>query len=654
MRKRPFRPEDAVRLKKVAEPDLSPDGRRVAFTLSEADDHHDRVASSVWVVDVDGSRAPRRFTEGPADHGAEWSPDGRWLAFISEDPDRPLDAHLRLASAEGGAPSRLAQLPGPVEQLSWGPDSSFLVVACRVGVPDPEKQTAAQRNQPRVVRGLAARLDGRGWREGRLHLFVVHRGDGEVRQLTSGEFDHLDATVSPDGRKVAFASDRSRRRDDHQNSRDIWVISLRGGRPRRLSWGRGDAMAPLWSPDGTRIAFAGRNDDRQDADIHLWVAAVDGSSPPERLAPDTDRGMSIALPGEPASHRWIDDRTLAVLLADSGGVHLHIASIGSRRTRTLVEGTEVTSLSVRPGDATIVYSSAWVDQPHELSAISATGRGAPRPITAFHEKLLAEVELAPVERESIVRPDGTTVEYFLLRPPRRRRRHLPLHLDVHGGPEGWWPTSSAIGLHQALAAAGYLVVLPNPRGSGGYGEAFVHANFGDWGGEDYEDILACCDDVVARGLGDPDRMHVSGYSYGGFMTAWIVGHTDRFRAAASCAPVIDQVSMLLTTDVPEFARYSMGGGPWQDLGAFRSRSPLTYLPQATTPTMVMHWEGDLRCPIGQGEELWTALRLLGRETELVRYPGGSHDVHSPSQDVDWITRIIEWDRAHDAGLASTR
>ncbi|MHB1929772.1 MAG: alpha/beta hydrolase family protein [Acidimicrobiales bacterium] len=256
------------------------------------------------------------------------------------------------------------------------------------------------------------------------------------------------------------------------------------------------------------------------------------------------------------------------------------------------------------------------------------------------------MELATVERATTTRPDGLQVDYFTL-PAQGRRRRAPVHLEVHGGPQGWWPASWGLALHQSLAAAGYVVVLPNPRGSGGYGQDFARANHGDWGGEDYEDILACCDDVVARGLGDARRMYVSGYSYGGFMTAWIVGHTDRFLAAASCAPVVDQQSMALTTDIPEFAVFSNGGDPWRRADAYRQGSPLTYLPEVTTPVMVMHWEGDLRCPIGQGEELWSGLRLLGREAELVHYPGGAHGVHTPSQDVDRVSPIIAWNQAHD-------
>jgi dipeptidyl aminopeptidase/acylaminoacyl peptidase len=226
---------------------------------------------------------------------------------------------------------------------------------------------------------------------------------------------------------------------------------------------------------------------------------------------------------------------------------------------------------------------------------------------------------------------------------------LPLHVDIHGGPHASWPSGRWLALHQSIAAAGYALVLPNPRGSTSYGQAFSSGCVGDWGGADCEDILACCDDLIERGVVDGGRMFLSGGSYGGFMTSWIVGHSDRFRAATAVAAVVDQTSMLLTTEIPEFALFNMGGTPWARAGEYEHRSPLTYLPAVTTPVLVVHWEGDLRVPVGQGEELYTGLRLLGKEAELVRYPGGFHIFRTPSQAVDLIERMVAWNEQHDVG-----
>ena len=279
--------------------------------------------------------------------------------------------------------------------------------------------------------------------------------------------------------------------------------------------------------------------------------------------------------------------------------------------------------------------------------MAARAGAEPAPVTSLNEDLVAEVELAPVKRATVTRPDGTEVEYFTMLAAGDASRRRPLHLDIHGGPYAFWPSGRWIGLHQAIAAAGYALVLPNPRGSSSYGQAFTSACTGDWGGGDYEDILACCDDVIERGLADGRRTFVSGGSYGGFMTSWIVGHTDRFRAASALAAVIDMTSMSLTSDVPEFALFSLGGTPFKRAEEYAGRSPLRYLPAVKTPVLVVHWEGDLRVPIGQGEELYTGLRLLGKEAELLRYPGGFHAVRTPSQAVDMTEQILAWNRKHD-------
>ncbi len=202
-------------------------------------------------------------------------------------------------------------------------------------------------------------------------------------------------------------------------------------------------------------------------------------------------------------------------------------------------------------------------------------------------------------------------------------------------------------MHQLIASAGYVLLLPNPRGSTGYGQKFTSACTGDWGGGDCEDILACCDDLVEQGVVDADRMFVSGGSYGGFMTSWIVGHTRRFRAASAVAAVIDQTSMALTSDIPYFSLYNMGGTPWERADEYAKRSPLSYLPEVTTPVLVVHWEGDIRVPVSQGEELFNGLRLLSKEAEFIRYPGGFHGVRSPSQAVDWAKRMLDWNEQHD-------
>jgi dipeptidyl aminopeptidase/acylaminoacyl peptidase len=646
MAKRGFRPDDAYRLRTAADPNLSPDGRRVAFSVADADQAADRLVWSIWVAPADGSAPPRRFTEGPADKHPRWSPDGRWLAYLSIPDDRPDDAHLRLAPLEGGVPARLGDLPGPVIDFAFSPDATRIVAVCRIGAPNIAEASAQERNAPRVPRGLAARLDGVGWQDGRCHLFIVDVETGAARQLTRGDYDHDDPAFSPDGAAVAFVSDRHRRRNDRQFRSDVWIVPSAGGRPRRLTEGNGSAAFPTFSPDGKTIAFAGQDDDSWDTDTHVFVVPADGGAAPTPLAPKLDR-PAVVFPGLPAPFAWIGERDLLMLVADHGAVRLHRARVGQPGSREVIGGDIlIDGIAAHPGRRTLAFTASWPDQPSELFAATLAGAGQVQ-LTALNTEFLGEIELAPVKRRTVVRPDGTEVEYFTILPAERPPRGLPVHVDIHGGPHASWPSGRWLALHQAIAAAGHAVVLPNPRGSTSYGQAFTRGCTGDWGGADAQDILACCDDLIERGVADGARLFVSGGSYGGFMTSWLVGHSDRFRAATAVAAVVDQTSMALTTEIPEFAVFHMGGNPWERHAEYELRSPLSYLPDVRTPVLVVHWEGDIRVPVSQADELYAGLRLLGRKAQMVRYPGGFHIMRTPSQAVDMTRRIIAWNAEHD-------
>ncbi|MGH9169419.1 MAG: prolyl oligopeptidase family serine peptidase [Acidimicrobiales bacterium] len=651
MTRRLFSPEDGLRLKTAVDPRISPDGRTVAWAQMEVAEKDDRMASSIWVAPLDGSAEPRQFAPGPGDSSPRWSPDGRWLSYVSA-PGGDLKPHLRLAPLDGGVPQQLGELPGSPSQPAWSPDSTCLAVVVQVGAPDASTASAAERNAARRVRGLADRLDGVGVHSGRRHVFVVEVATGTARQLTRGEFDHADPSWSPDGELVVFASDRDKRHDDRQFRADAWVVPAAGGRPRRLTNTAGRLMHPVFSPDGTRVAFAGhQSGDSWDADSHVFTVPADGSASPEMVAPSHDRGV-LAMPGAPAPYCWMGSGQIAMLVADGGAVRLVVASLARGTTRLVVGGDrQIDGLCLSPSRRHVAFTATWPDRPSEVWVATLAG-GEVRQLSHMNDEFRDEVELAPVKRRSITRPDGTEVEYFTIVSPARgaksgRPKARPLHLDIHGGPHGLWPSGRFLAFHQSVAAAGYAVLLPNPRGSTSYGQEFTEACTGDWGGADCEDILACCDDLIARGVADEQRMFVSGGSYGGFMTSWIVGHSRRFRAATAMAAVVDQASMLTTSEIPDFVRYNFGGTFWDNPDEYQKRSPLTYLPDVATPVLVVHWEGDLRVPISQGEELYAGLRLLGKQAEMLRYPGGFHIARSPAQSVDWVKQMLDWNERHD-------
>ena len=341
------------------------------------------------------------------------------------------------------------------------------------------------------------------------------------------------------------------------------MIPATRGRPRRLTDGAGSYATPLFSPDGRTVAVAGRDTGAWDADSHVFVVSADAnSSTPERVAPQTDRPV-LGFPGMPPPMCWTGADEVSMLIADRGAVGVHRARLGQPATREVFAGElQVDGFSARVGRRAFAFTASWPDRPGEVYTAARPG-AEPAPVTSLNDELVAEVDLAPVTRTTVARADGTEVEYFTILPADGAARRRPLHLDIHGGPYAFWPSGRWIGLHQAIVAAGYALVLPNPRGSSSYGQEFTAACTGDWGGGDYEDILACCDDVIERGIADERRMFVSGGSYGGFMTSWIVGHTDRFRAASALAAVVDMTSMALTSDVPEFALFSLGGTPWK-------------------------------------------------------------------------------------------
>jgi len=377
------------------------------------------------------------------------------------------------------------------------------------------------------------------------------------------------------------------------------------------------------------------------------VIPADGSSPPVPVAPDLDRPVMAWFPV--GNYAWLSNRELLFKVVDHGTISLQRARLGERRPRPVVAGDQqVTSVTVakRGGKLLAAFTATWVDKPAEVHCLDLNADGGrSRQLSDAGKGLLDAVDLLPARRFSVKARDGKEIEYFIIS-PRSPQGVPPMFLEIHGGPHGWNPFEFAFHSYQVLAAAGYAVVLPNPRGSIGYGEEFALAVNGDWGGEDYHDLLACADDVIGRGLGDEDRQFVGGYSYGGYMSAWMVGHTDRFKAACVGAPVIDLVAEFGAGDVGPLIAENVGGDPWDPSGILQERSPLTHLPNVNTPVFLYVFEGDLRCPPDQADAFFTGLRWHRKEVEYVRFPGGSHmsaaDLAAPpSQNQDRLNRTLD-------------
>ncbi len=644
--KRGFVPEDLWRLRTVSDPQASPDGSRVAFVVAAPDKEIDKPATTIWVAPADGSSPGRTFTSGPADNSPRWSPDGRWLAFVA---DRGHGPQLHMASLDGGEAVALTETTHGVSQPVWSPDGSRIAFVTRTGEwKKPEDRSALERSAPRVVEGLYFRFDGIGWFDiRRSHLFVVAVEGGEPKQITKGDWDDTDPAWSPEGDRLAFVSDRSATRFDEVH-RDVWVVPLRGGRrPRRLTRGRGTAASPRWSPDGRTIAYVGHEHDAGDSasNIHLLVVAVEEPAPPRSLSDPLDRTVWGLMGAPGATLAWTGDGSAVLFIAaDRGTLAVYRAELDDPRPQLVVGGQrQITAIHL--SGATMAFSSQWPSRPSEISCTKTDGTAERRISSSTSD--VRSLRWAQLRRTSHTAADGRRIESFIIYPiGHLKGRPAPTVLEIHGGPHGWHPQVSMLVLYQVLASAGYVVVLPNPRGSHGYGEDFAAACVGDWGGADFEDLMGVVDKLVETGVADPKRLYVTGYSYGGFMASWTVGHTDRFAAACVAAPITDLTSMWGTSDVPKVAERELDGLPWERPDVYAKHSPLSYISDVKTPVQLLHWEGDLRCPIGQSEEFFQGLRRLGREVLMIRYPGGFHTVQAPSQWADYIARHLDWFNRH--------
>ncbi len=654
-----MRPQDIALLRWPQDPQLSPDASKVAWFEVSLDIERDEPVSSIFVGTTDGSAPVRQFTEGPHDLSPRWSPDGRHMAYLSASDSRPV---LKLAPLDGGAPIAVTS-PGPVSWIEWSPQGDRLaLVVNKAASEDSASDSPRSQHAPRVVRGLFNRLDGAGFIEGRDHIFIYDVEKKALRQLTSGDFDHAQPSWSPDGSSITFVSDRSRERNDRHSVGDLWTIAVgRRQAPRRIAGDVADASFPSFSPDGSRIAFTGLlgADRLAGRDGRLLVVDSDGASRPETVAPGLDRPVGFTLALKPFA--WLGPDELVFTVADRGAVDIRRARLGERSARSVVGGDrQVAGISVASTRArpVVAFGSVWVDSPPEIYIVEPDRRGRPLlQVSAAGESLRAAVTLLPAERMCVTAPDGLEIEYLVIRPkpePAGRRSSAsrpPLLLEIHGGPQLYNPICELLTYYQGLAGAGYAVVLPNPRGSIGYGERFTGLARGDWGEGPFADVLACSDDAIARKIADGKRQFVAGYSYGGYLSSWAVGHTKRFRAAAIGAPVTNHVSLFGTWDGGSYLADAVDGDPWSSHDHVRAQSPVAYAPAFGTPVLLYVNEGDLRCPPSQSDELYAALKWYRSEVEYVRYPGGSHlsafpTLGPPSQNEDRLRRILAWFAGH--------
>jgi dipeptidyl aminopeptidase/acylaminoacyl peptidase len=687
---RSLAPDDLYRLRIPTDPRLSPDGTAALVTLQASAPRHDGYRHAIWLVPLEGTAEPRQLTIGSKhDRHARFSPDGRTVAFLSDrrlqvedEPDRPKDAkeredgnQIHLLPLGGGEARRLTDLPRGIESFGWSPDGRrfFVTTSSRAAtrkedrrarglVPKPDP-TAPPESDYRYIDRLGYMFNGSEFvYDSVAHIWIVDAETGEARRLTDGPSPDEDPVWSPDGTRIAFVA-RINRDHDIDYRLDIVVVDVDSGRRTRITGGPQSLfLAPTWLPDGKTIAALGGRIPENSYRFDIWLLAADGSDATPRggrnisdrhdIMPGSSMVSDIT-PGEAA--RLIpsaDGAWLTFLAPVDGGYQMWRIATADGKLERLTEGRQYISSFDQVtvgGRVRTVYVRSSATELSDLWVRDGL-RGEPRRMTAFNEEALADVALRePQERHVTV--EGRDIQGWFIPGDTAKggkRAPRPLVTEIHGGPHtlyGWSPFLE----FQILAGAGIGVFYANPRGSEGYGRDFNEANLRDWGPGPMRDVIGGIEALVADGLADPERLGVTGGSYGGYLTNWIVAHDQRFRAAITCRSVSDMTMLFLTGDISggDWAKLEFGTTPWDDPTYYREISPITYADRIRTPLLIQHSERDLRTTVGQAEALFTVLRSKKRPVRLMRVPEESHELTrsgTPYRRSENLVQVRDWFR----------
>jgi dipeptidyl aminopeptidase/acylaminoacyl peptidase len=639
---RPLTPETlACGFTIAATPKISPDGTRIAYVKGSVHPETKTRVSQIWLMDRDGSNARALTASGESNGSPCWSPDGASIAFTS---DRGCGHGVYLMSLDGGDARRITHHSVPIGGLAWSPDGRALAYTVTVDPANPNEagRPAGAPEPVRVTRRLDYKedSDSRGFiGDVRSQLWVVDPASGSRRQLTHEPFDHTHPQWSPDGKTIAVTLPNR-----NYVCSQLALIDVATGARTLVGDELGVVETFAWSLDGARIIFTGEPERTFQNDFFVYTVAT---GEVRRLTDDLQclPEWSWSLYGAPSRPVWLDgSRVLfhAVHAAKNGFYTIDVETGAVTLRRELEAATH--GFSVDRAGRYAVQSFTSLDRVGDV-AVYDLQTDELQIVTDHNSAVLKESPQAEWETFQIER-GGLTIDAWLLKPPGfDPAKRYPLIIDIHGGPN-WWYGYDFSHVQQALATAGFLVVYADPRGSTGYGRSFTQAVTKDWGNEDYQDLMAVVDKVLERPYADPERTGIYGYSYGGFMTSWTIGHTDRFKAAVCGAPAFDLASFYGTSDIGHFwGVMQFGGRPHEAREWYDSHNPAKFAHRTTTPTLILHGEADVRCPIGQGEQMFTLLADNGCEVEFVRYPNSTHLFlwgGEPAYLEDYLTRTLGW------------
>ncbi|MET0648565.1 MAG: S9 family peptidase [Pyrinomonadaceae bacterium] len=657
--------EDYYSFEFLSDPRLSPDGRWVAYVVTNVDQRQNRRLSQIWLAATDGSRTPRQFTTSPqSSTSPRWSPDGRSIAFLSSrpapdvapsspqgsatptptpapatsgaapqsqvtattpgipsalqtaTPEATPRAQVWLLSLEGGEARRLTNLRNGVGTFDWSPDGTRLVLTSRTGPSDIKPPSSDVRH----YKHTSYKFNDTGWFDDkRSHVWVFDVRSGAASQITFGEdWNDSDPQWSPDGNLIAFVSDRTGKAFDESRNTDVFVIDSAGGPIRKISDHDEADNSPRWSPDGKTIAFLGRIRERDHPKIFLAPAA--GGAPSRNVAPELDL--------IPSNLTWAEaGRALYFETGVKGEAHLFRADARDGKIKQVTKGARaVRFVDISNDSRRLVYAANDFRRLDDLYTADLDGSDEKK-LTSLNARLWPQLQLSAVERMTYKGADGWDVDGFLVRPVGWREGvKYPLVLSIHGGPASMYGVDW---FHefQVYAARGWAVFYTNPRGSTGYGQRFERGIEGEWGGKDYVDVMNGVEEVLRRNPWiDRERLGVTGGSYGGYLTNWIVGHTNMFKAAVTLRSVVNFISDEGTRDGAYGHEDDFGGDLFEKFDLYWERSPLKYAKNVRTPILILHSENDHRVPLEQAEQWFRALRHFGANAEFVIFPRENHNL----------------------------